>query len=160
MPEIWKDIPWYERIYQASNLWNVRSLKNWVLKLEDIKWYKYIQLSKKWIRKKYLVHRLVGLAFMKLVDNKNEINHIDWDKSNNNKDNLEWSNRSDNTRHCVDILWKNCKRVWKYDLKWKLIEIYNSTIQASIKNWLNKSSVWKVCKWQRKTAWWFNYKFI
>ena len=47
--EIWKDIPWYEWLYQASNLWNIKSLISWkekILKANKTKrWYLQLRLS-------------------------------------------------------------------------------------------------------------------
>lgn len=61
--------------------------------------YKMVSLK---INKKYklhYVHRLVAFYF---VDNPNlylEVNHLDFDKSNNSYLNLEWCNRVHNIRH-------------------------------------------------------------
>lgn len=159
--EIWEDIKGYKWLYQISNLGNVKSLRIWRLLKQHITrdWYCQIELSNKWIRKKYYIHRLVWLSFIDIIDYKNEINHIDGNKLNNNVNNLEWSNRSENTRHCVDILWKNSKPVWKYNLKWELIKIYNSARQASIINNIDAWDISRVCKWNRKTVWWFIFKY-
>lgn len=51
---------------------------------------------------KSLIHRLVALAFIPPVDDKNHVNHKDGDKLNNNKTNLEWVNRSENMLHAFD----------------------------------------------------------
>lgn len=45
------------------------------------------------------IHRLVAFTFLPLVQDKNEINHIDLDKTNNHVDNLEWSTRAENMQH-------------------------------------------------------------
>ena len=68
--EIWKDIPNYEGLYQASNLGRIRSLprqtNNQFGKKERIlkprishNGYYRVELWKQSIRKKYFVHRLV-----------------------------------------------------------------------------------------------------
>ncbi len=165
--EIWKDILWYEWLYQVSNFGNLKSLnykRLWIIKLlkQQITrdWYKQIELSNNKKRQKYYIHRLVAIAFIKNLENKSEINHKDWNKENNCINNLEWNTQSENRKHCVDVLWKNWKSIWKYDLKWNLLQIYNSAQSASLDNNLHSWSVWKVCKWQRKTAWWYTYKFI
>jgi hypothetical protein len=56
--------------------------------------------------KSYKVHRLVALNFLDLVDGKNQVNHIDGNKSNNNISNLEWVNNSENQIHSYRILKK------------------------------------------------------
>ncbi len=48
------------------------------------------------------IHRLVGKAFIYNDDEtKNQINHIDFDKKNNNVNNLEWVSNSENQKHNV-----------------------------------------------------------
>lgn len=53
-------------------------------------------------RKILKVARLVGIAFLKEVNGKNEINHIDGIKGNNFVTNLEWCTRSENMKHAYD----------------------------------------------------------
>lgn len=68
--------------------------------------YKRIGLKlegeRKW--KNAYIHRLVALAYIENPENKNEVNHIDEDKSNNNVDNLEWCTRKENINHgtCIE----------------------------------------------------------
>lgn len=50
-------------------------------------------------RKTIKVHRLVASAFLPNLDNLREINHKDFDKTNNNVSNLEWCTRTYNVRY-------------------------------------------------------------
>ena len=61
--------------------------------------YMYVSLSGEERRKTFSIHRLVGLLFIENPNNYLEVNHIDFDKTNNNVDNLEWISRSDNMKH-------------------------------------------------------------
>lgn len=54
--------------------------------------------------KSFLVHRLVAEQFLPNKFNLKEVNHKDGDKSNNNVDNLEWTDRSSNLKHRYRVL--------------------------------------------------------
>lgn len=113
MQEIWKDIPWYEWIYQVSNLGNVKSLdrfitlgKSWynvlwnnLILITRHLWYKWVSLSKIWKCTGYYVHRLVALAFLPNPENKPYINHKNGIKYDNRLENLEWCTQKENVRH-------------------------------------------------------------
>ncbi len=87
--------------YLVSNMGHVYSkksdkiLKNWV----NLKGYFTVMLNK---RKTLGVHRLVGLAFIPKVEGKNQIDHIDRNRQNNNLFNLRWVNSSENNRNRSD----------------------------------------------------------
>lgn len=62
--------------------------------------YQRVDISTDLRRRTYLVHQLVGLAFIP-NDNpieKDTIDHIDLDKTNNRVDNLRWLSRRDNVK--------------------------------------------------------------
>lgn len=50
-------------------------------------------------RKTIKVHRLVASAFLPSLDEKREINHKDFDKTNNSVENLEWCDRDYNVQY-------------------------------------------------------------
>ena len=106
MNEEWRDIEGYEGIYQISSYGRARSFKfNKIKILKPIKnnqgYLSYI-LSINGNRKQYRAHRLVAKAFIPNTENKEEVNHIDGDKQNNNVLNLEWVTRSENQQHAWD----------------------------------------------------------
>lgn len=111
--EEWRDIAGYEGYYQVSNLGRVKGLPRkkygrsgsffWLK--ETIKnaypqadGYLQIGLSKDGTKTNYLLHRLVGVAFIP-GDTSLEINHIDFDRTNCRVDNLEWETRQGNVEH-------------------------------------------------------------
>lgn len=65
--------------------------------------YRKVMLRNTGSYKFFLVHRLVGLAFIPNPENKPCVNHIDGDKKNNAASNLEWCTYSENTRHAVRL---------------------------------------------------------
>jgi hypothetical protein len=97
--EIWKNIQGYEGLYQASNLGRIRSVDRLVeqyghkrnytrsMKGKIIKsrtqnnGYHLVWLSKNGITSAILVHRLVASAFIENPENKNCINHKNFDKT-------------------------------------------------------------------------------
>jgi len=70
---------------------------------KDLGGYYSVQLCKNGNIKRRLIHRLVAESFIKNPNNLPEINHKDGDKSNNSKNNLEWSNRFLNEQHAYDF---------------------------------------------------------
>lgn len=116
--EIWKDVPNYEGLYKVSNLGNVKALerrkncnrgygiiKEHIMKptMHNSDYYRVPLTNKNHIRKYYLVHRLVAMAFLPNENNFEEVNHIDGNKLNNNVNNLEWCTKSYNMRHAYDM---------------------------------------------------------
>jgi len=49
--------------------------------------------------KTYKLHRLIGECFIEKPEGKNQINHKDCNKFNNDVSNLEWCNNSENQLH-------------------------------------------------------------
>lgn len=117
MKEIWKDIEGYEGFYQVSNIGRVRSLDRIVkgsrrnkyqmckskMKVLDRcnKRYSQISIYKDGKGRKFLVHRLVAIAFIPNKKNHPQVNHLDFDRHNNHVSNLEWTDAIGNAQHAV-----------------------------------------------------------
>ena len=100
MEEIWKDVPYFEGLYQISNFGNVKSfITNKLLKpSKDRFGYVRFNAIKDGKSKTLRIHRLVMEVFNPIKDIM-QINHIDGNKENNNISNLEWCTDSDNKKH-------------------------------------------------------------
>ena len=108
--EIWKDIEGYEGIYQVSNMGRVRSLTRKVWNYTKPgrilrpgakeNGYLHVALSNGSKKEKHAhVHRLVAAAFIPNPDNLPEVNHKNYDKTDNRIDNLEWCTSRYNKAH-------------------------------------------------------------
>lgn len=65
--------------------------------------YLQITVGKTGNRSQYRVHRMVAEAFIPNPNNLPEVNHKDYDRTNNNVDNLEWSTHADNVAYSAEI---------------------------------------------------------
>lgn len=157
--EIWKDIPEYKGMYQASNLGRIRSLDRKITQLANGGKTKFTYMKKGRIlaqgiqnggypivsisvnakRKICTVHRLVASAFIDNPNNYREVNHKDGNKSNNSIENLEWVKHSDNIKHSYRELKQK-----RYNRPIKCIEtgvVYSSCKEASDKTGINVGSI-------------------
>jgi hypothetical protein len=174
--EIFKDIPWYEGLYQVSNMWNIKSLnynrtkKERILKSSNwMHWYPMVILFNNLISKSHQIHRLVALAFLDNPENKPYVNHKNWIRNDNNLGNLEWCTWSENHLHKFKVLWyKFLNNKWKhlkkkvnqYDKQWNFIKTWDSIKDIQRELWFNYSGVSNCCRWKLKTSFKFIWRFV
>ena len=126
MQEVWRDIPGYIGMYQASNFGNIRALPRSVTytnrygKITHTKttggvmhpsktglsWkkkncYLSVMFTIDGKQKRELVHRLVAKTFIPNPKGKSQVNHINGDKTNNRVENLEWVTAEENMHHAT-----------------------------------------------------------
>lgn len=165
--EIWKDIPNYEGLYQASNKGRIRHiylskqkgnktlLKSSIRNTSCINGYLQLNLCKNNIHKNFRVHRLIALTFIPNPNNYPEINHIDENKQNNCVENLEWCTRDYNNKYSKNIA------IIQYDINGNFIKEWNSITEAAISLNINKGNIQKCCnnKYGYKTVGGFKWKY-
>jgi len=53
----------------------------------------------------------------------------------------------------------NSKPILQYAINWYLIKSWNNSECVKKTLWINSSNIIWCCKWKRKTAWWFIWKY-
>lgn len=103
--EIWRDIPGYEGLYQASDFGRVRSLPRAktggkiLTPQMNNSGYHRVSITSAGQHKYLYVHHLVALAFLGPRPGGDDINHINGVKTDNRPENLEYATRSQNMSH-------------------------------------------------------------
>lgn len=107
--ENWKVIEGTGNHYEVSDLGNVRCDGSIVpLKVEPTG-YVSVKIKLVFGTRNFWLHRVVAAYFCSNPENKEQVNHIDGDKQNNKASNLEWCTNTENQRHRIDVLGKDCK---------------------------------------------------
>lgn len=148
--------------------------------------YKNVVLTKNGKRKTYLVHRLVGQAFIPNPNNYPQIDHIDGNRLNNKVNNLEWVTAKENMNEAVRIgLFDNVKKIQRenaiknnlsknhiygneatkkkinqLDKQNNIINTYESISEASRKTGIHIQSISYSANGNRKTGGGFIWHFV
>ena len=144
--EIWKEIP-FEIIkitnYFISDYGRIRNNRGEILNLcPSIHGYVKVQIN----ANQMSVHRLVALVFLENPENKEFVNHIDGNKSNNKLDNLEWATCLENNLHKIKNGLSNAtKRVIQYDINMNKINEFYSIVDASNQLKLHVTTISNCC---------------
>lgn len=101
----YRAIPGYEGLYEVSSDGTVRNRRGRILStVVTTAGYKTVHLCKECRPQRYLVSRLVALAFLGPPPKPDmQVNHIDANKLNNAVSNLEWVTPQQNTRHAMAL---------------------------------------------------------
>lgn len=114
--EIWKDIPGWNGLYQASSIGRIKSLpKDYIIcgkakihskekilclhKKDD--GYLRVELNHDGFHRTFPVHQLIALAFLENPDNKPHIDHINTVRDDNRVENLRWVTPKENASNPI-----------------------------------------------------------
>ena len=117
MQEIWKAAKGYEGYLEVSTLGNVRSIDRMITVHDGLRIYekpvegkekaqhKNVQTGYMQIgvghRKRVTVHRLVAATFIPNPRNLPQVNHKNFDRTDNRVENLEWCTNGENSLHSM-----------------------------------------------------------
>ncbi len=153
--EQWRDIKGFEGLYSVSTKGNVKNLKTGRLIAGKCDWngYRLVNLKGKF----YMVHRLVGLAFIPNPNNLPHINHIDEDKTNNNVENLEWCSPSYNVNYSSH---KYSCRINQLTLDGEFVKVWQSSKQIEKEAGYAASHIIQCCKGKYKQAYGYRWEYV
>ena len=185
--EIWKYIPGYEGVYQASNKGRIKSVeridlagRHWkerILSTSVVKGYVVVGLNHARENKNKFVHRLVAMAFIPNPNNLPQINHKDENPLNNCVENLEWcdylynrnyGNRNEKAAKSQSARLKGriphpeqMKKVNKIDKETgEILASYESASSAARMCGLRESKISLACNGKRHTTGGFKWKYV
>lgn len=136
MEEQWKIIDEAPN-YEISSLGRVRNIKkNIIMKpfTNNSGYYQIVIRNNEHKSLYRLVHRLVAIHFIDNPNNYNEVNHIDFDKTNNTVENLEWVSHGINMKHS-NLRTNNLNKLTN-----SIIKECNNIIRNTIKKYVTENA--------------------
>lgn len=128
---------------------------------KDGKGYLFVPLCKNGKRYLKKVHRLVAEAFIPNPDNKDQINHISGNKTDNRIQNLEWCSCEENIHHEYFILKKGARKP-KIVLQINngiFMNEFESIRDAEKHTHINHSNISKCCNGKYKHAGGYQWQY-
>src|SRR3990167_11234546 len=113
MTEEWRPVVGYAGLYEVSSLGRVKSLprlthlgrpvrgitKPIIMAGSCSRGYRHVNLAKNGSKKPRSIHKLVMEAFVGLPPTGKQVNHKDFDRGNNQLDNLEYVTKTEDAQH-------------------------------------------------------------
>ena len=142
--EIWKEVTFEGFKYKASNYGRIE-LQSGTITYGSLSSDKYMVFHTPQ-KKSRRVHNLICTAFHGPKPSKSHVvNHIDFNKSNNKPENLEWVTQRENVKHALPMKKTveayNRKKVAQFTIDNVFIKEYNSVSEASKATNVNRSGI-------------------
>ena len=125
--------------------------------------YQYVNFKVDGKNTNFAVHRIVANAFIPNPNGYTEINHKDYDKTNNCVENLEWVNSSQKKRHAYlkkENHESRGKSVNQYTKDGIYIKTFNTVSEAAIEMGCCVAAISNCCLGRTKTSQGYRWSFV
>lgn len=105
-PDEWVEIPGYMGMYFAHESGFIKSIyppypPRIILGSKDKSGYLQLSMIQNGKKVKRKIHRVIASVFHPNPENKLQVNHLDFDRTNNAKSNLQWATSKEDADHKV-----------------------------------------------------------
>ena len=159
----WRTVKEYDH-YEVNNRGEIRhkKRKHILSPRKNSSGYLYVSFNINGRRRNFAVHRIVANAFIPNPNGYPEVNHKDYDRTNNNVGNLEWVSSSLNKHHAFQKE-ENCssrgKEVNQYSKEGNFIKTYSSISEAAKEMNCTVGAISNCCLGRSKTSKGFRWSF-
>lgn len=159
----WRTVKEYER-YEVNTKGEIRhkKRKHILTPRKNSGGYLYVSFNIEGKRKNFAVHRIVANAFIPNPNGYSKVNHKDYDRTNNNVDNLEWVSSSQNKKHAYkkeENHLSRAKEVNQYSKEGVFIKTYSSVSEAAREMNCTVGAISNCCLGRSKTSKGYRWSF-
>lgn len=159
----WKKINGFEK-YSVSDTGLVRNDDTGKMLKPDVIRGGYLRLTlcKDGKRTRKMVHRIVAEMYIPNPLRKREVNHINGDKADNRKENLEWVTRSENELHATHVLNTAARSLYAKSKPILCVEtgvVYESYMEAERQVGAYHGNICRCLRGERETVNGYHWKY-